>query len=114
LFRPIFVQVPTPNIVVVVRPSLEPGQTGLVDDAGGVVDAQPVEEGAAVGGDREPEAVGAEQADQRLGHEAGLQGQQHMRGALSQLPMASGPWIWRPTDAAQRPAQMNFLEGLQP
>ena len=40
--------------------------------------------------------------------------QQHMRGALSQLPMASGPWIWRPTDAAQRPAQMDFLEGLQP
>ena len=40
--------------------------------------------------------------------------QQHMRGALSQLPMASGPWIWRPTDAAPRPAQMDFLEGLQP
>ena len=39
--------------------------------------------------------------------------QQHMRGALSQLPMASGPWIWRPSDAAQRPAQMSFLEGLQ-
>ncbi|KGJ21496.1 hypothetical protein [Paracoccus sanguinis] len=39
---------------------------------------------------------------------------QHMRGALSQLPMASGPWIWRPADAAQRPAQMDFLEGLQP
>ena len=38
----------------------------------------------------------------------------HMRGALSQLPMASGPWIWRPTDQAQRPAQMDFLEGLQP
>jgi len=40
--------------------------------------------------------------------------QRHMRGALSQLPMASGPWIWRPTDAAQRPAQMDFLDGLQP
>jgi hypothetical protein len=40
--------------------------------------------------------------------------QQHMRGALSQLPMASGPWIWRPMDEAQRPAQMDFLEGLQP
>lgn len=39
--------------------------------------------------------------------------QRHMRGALSQLPMASGPWIWRPTDRAQRPAQMDFLEGLQ-
>jgi hypothetical protein len=40
--------------------------------------------------------------------------QQHMRGALSRLPMASGPWIWRPSDEAQRPAQMDFLEGLQP
>ena len=40
--------------------------------------------------------------------------QQRMRGALSQLPMASGPWIWRPTDTAQRPAHMDFLEGLQP
>ena len=40
--------------------------------------------------------------------------QQHMRGALSQLPMASGPWIWRPTDQAQRPAQMDFLERLKP
>tara|TARA_R110002096_G_scaffold319292_1_gene513515 strand:- start:613 stop:909 length:297 start_codon:yes stop_codon:yes gene_type:complete len=40
--------------------------------------------------------------------------QQHMRGALSRLPMASGPWIWRPTDQAQRSAQMDFLEGLQP
>ncbi|CAM3996170.1 hypothetical protein [Paracoccus yeei] len=37
--------------------------------------------------------------------------QRHMRGALSQLPMASGPWIWRPTDAAQRPAQMTLFEG---
>ncbi|WP_287882853.1 DNA methyltransferase [Paracoccus sp. (in: a-proteobacteria)] len=40
--------------------------------------------------------------------------QQHMRGALSQLPMASGPWIWRPVDTPPRPAQMDFLEGLQP
>ena len=40
--------------------------------------------------------------------------QQHMRGALSQLPMASGPWIWRPTDQAQRPAQMSLFEGMQP
>ena len=40
--------------------------------------------------------------------------QRHMRGALSQLPTAFGPWIWRPSDAAQRPAQMDFLEGLQP
>jgi hypothetical protein len=40
--------------------------------------------------------------------------QQHMRGALSQLPMASGPWIWRPMDQAQRPAQMSLFEGMQP
>lgn len=40
--------------------------------------------------------------------------QQHMRGALSQLPMASGPWIWRPTDQAQRPAQMTLFDGMQP
>lgn len=40
--------------------------------------------------------------------------QQRMRGALSQLPMASDPWIWRPTKPAQRPAQMNLFEGLQP
>ncbi|WP_296644720.1 DNA methyltransferase [Roseinatronobacter sp.] len=40
--------------------------------------------------------------------------QQHMRGALSRLPMALGPWIWRPTDQAQRPAQMDFLERLKP
>ena len=40
--------------------------------------------------------------------------QQHMRGALLRLPMASGPWIWRPTDQAQRPAQMSLSEGMQP
>jgi len=40
--------------------------------------------------------------------------QQHMRGALSQLPMASGPWIWRPSDEAQRPAQMTLFDGLHP
>jgi hypothetical protein len=40
--------------------------------------------------------------------------QRQMRGALSQLPIASGPWIWRPTDAAQRPAQMTLFEGLLP
>ena len=38
--------------------------------------------------------------------------QRHMRGALSRLPMASGPWIWRPTDQAQRPAQMSLFEGI--
>jgi len=40
--------------------------------------------------------------------------QQRMRGALSQLPTASGPWIWRLTEATQRPAQMTLFEGLQP
>jgi hypothetical protein len=40
--------------------------------------------------------------------------QQHMRGALSLQPMASGPWIWRPTDQAQHPAQMSLFEGMQP
>ena len=40
--------------------------------------------------------------------------QQHMRGALSQLPMASGPWTWRPEDGPSRAPQMDFLEGLQP
>ena len=40
--------------------------------------------------------------------------QQHMRGALSQLPMASGPWIWRPVDGADGPAQMNLFEGMLP
>ena len=40
--------------------------------------------------------------------------QQRMRGALSQLLMASGPWIWRPTDGAQRPAQMNLFDGVRP
>ena len=39
------------HVVVVVRPCLEARQPGLVDNAGGVVDAQPVEEGAAVGGE---------------------------------------------------------------
>ena len=43
---------------------------------------------------------------------------QRMRGALSQLPMASGSWIWRPTNTieaqAQRPAQMSLFEGLEP
>ena len=39
--------------------------------------------------------------------------QQHMRGALSQLPMASGPWIWRPTDAQERPAQMDLFDGVR-
>ncbi len=40
--------------------------------------------------------------------------QQHMRGALSQLPMASGPWIWRPIDGPEGPAQMNLFERLLP
>jgi len=40
--------------------------------------------------------------------------QQRMRGALSRLPMASGPWIWRPSKGPDRPAQMDLFEGLQP
>jgi hypothetical protein len=40
--------------------------------------------------------------------------QQHMRGALSQLPMASGPWIWRPTEQDQGPAQKSLFEGMLP
>jgi hypothetical protein len=40
--------------------------------------------------------------------------QQRMRGALLQLPTALGPWIWRPTGGDLRPAQMDFLDGLQP
>ena len=40
--------------------------------------------------------------------------QRHMRGALSQLPMASGPWIWRPSDGPKGPAQMTLFEGLLP
>jgi hypothetical protein len=28
--------------------------------------------------------------------------------------MASGPWIWRPTNGPEGPAQMNLFEGLQP
>ena len=40
--------------------------------------------------------------------------QQRMRGALSLLPMASGPWIWRPVDGPEGPAQMNLFEGMLP
>jgi len=40
--------------------------------------------------------------------------QRHTRGALSQLPMTSGPWIWQPTDQARPPAQLDFFEGSQP
>jgi len=40
--------------------------------------------------------------------------QQHMRGALSQLPMASGRWIWRPTDGPEGTVQMALFEGLRP
>jgi len=41
-------------------------------------------------------------------------GQQRMRGALPRLPMASGPWIWRPTDGTESPMQMTLFEGVQP
>lgn len=32
--------------------------------------------------------------------------QRHMRGALSRLPMASGPWIWKPPAERTEPEQM--------
>lgn len=36
--------------------------------------------------------------------------QQDMRGALSQLPMASAPWIWSPpTEAEAKPMQMGLF-----
>ncbi len=40
--------------------------------------------------------------------------QQRMRGAHTPLPMASGPWIWRPSDGPEGPAQMNLFEGMLP
>ena len=40
--------------------------------------------------------------------------QQRMRGALSQLPMASAPWIWRPAEEPEGPAQMSLFEGMLP
>jgi len=40
--------------------------------------------------------------------------QQRMRGALSQQPMALGPWIWRPGEGPKSPAQINLFEELQP
>ena len=40
--------------------------------------------------------------------------QQRMRGALSRRPMASGPWIWRPSDGPEGPAQMTLFEGMLP
>jgi len=40
--------------------------------------------------------------------------QQHMRCALSLLPMASGPWIWRPEDGPVGPTQMNLFEEMLP
>jgi len=36
--------------------------------------------------------------------------QQRMRGALSQLPMASAPWIWRSTDGPKGPVQLTLFE----
>lgn len=37
--------------------------------------------------------------------------QRHMRGALSALPTASGPWIWAPPNAAQKPVQIEMFGG---
>lgn len=36
--------------------------------------------------------------------------QQRMRGALSALPTASGPWIWQPPAETQTPRQMSLFE----
>lgn len=35
--------------------------------------------------------------------------QRRMRGALSRLPMASGPWIWMPTAEVTAPTQLSLL-----
>lgn len=35
--------------------------------------------------------------------------QQQMRGALSQLPMASGPWIWKPPAEVAVVQQMDLF-----
>lgn len=37
-----------------------------------------------------------------------LKWQQDMRSALSQLPTASGPWIWAPTDGDETAAPQQF------
>ena len=37
--------------------------------------------------------------------------QQHMRGALSQLPTASGPWIWAPPKGSPKPVQIEMFGG---
>jgi hypothetical protein len=50
---------PDADIVIVVGVILEPRQPRLVEDAGGVVGAERVEEGAAIGRDREAYLAGA-------------------------------------------------------
>ena len=35
--------------------------------------------------------------------------QQHMRGALSALPLASGAWIWLPTEKPEPPQQWQLF-----
>ena len=37
--------------------------------------------------------------------------QRHMRGVLSRLPTASGAWIWKPPNAAQKPVQIEMFGG---
>ena len=37
--------------------------------------------------------------------------QQRMRGALSLLPMVSGPWLWEPTTRPAAPAQIEMFGG---
>lgn len=36
---------------------------------------------------------------------------QHMRSALSRLPTASGPWIWKPTIKTDAPMQADLFGG---
>lgn len=37
-----------------------------------------------------------------------------MHGALSRLRVAQSSWIRRPMDGAERTAQVDIMEGLQP
>jgi hypothetical protein len=41
-----------------------------------------------------------------------LDWQRQMRGALSQLPMASGPWIWKPLVETAAPMQHDLFGGV--
>ena len=53
-------------------------------------------------------------AAQRAGYFAPAPIWDDLRSFDAQLPMASAPWIWRPTDVTQRLSQMSLFEGMQP